>query len=477
MRLSSTGGAGSTRRTRESRRRDTRARAVVERRRTSSRVGAQEVRLERRTRAAGRPSRRASSSSASASTHRSAARVERERIGAARRQRTTPQRRHETRATTRRSEHARASRLERRARVPAHAADRSTRPRIIDAVSVPARTQGARARVGALLRRSPSATRGPRRPTRSGRAIVELLTAAGHDVAGTRIVKDDADRGARADRSGSSPAPTCRRSSRPAAPASRRATARSRRSTALLEKRLDGFGELFRMLSYQEIGPAAMMSRACAGLVGRTRRRLAAGIGSGGAAGDDEADPSRARTSRAASEHERLAAMTDAPVHATRSPLEEARALTRRRRVAPIDRTERVRARRRATDAWSRADVASTIDVPPFVAPAMDGYAVDRRGHVRRQPRRAADACACIDRIYTGQVSTRRSTPATCIEIATGAPLPDGADAVVMVEETETAAATTVRDLRRRSIRGQHVGRRGADIVAGQTRARARATC
>ena len=35
---------------------------------------------------------------------------------------------------------------------------------------------------------------------------------------------------------------------------------------ALLEKRLDGFGELFRMLSYQEIGSAAMLSRASAGL-------------------------------------------------------------------------------------------------------------------------------------------------------------------------------------------------------------------
>ncbi len=35
---------------------------------------------------------------------------------------------------------------------------------------------------------------------------------------------------------------------------------------ALLEKRLDGFGELFRMLSFQEIGSAAMLSRACAGL-------------------------------------------------------------------------------------------------------------------------------------------------------------------------------------------------------------------
>jgi molybdenum cofactor biosynthesis protein B len=36
----------------------------------------------------------------------------------------------------------------------------------------------------------------------------------------------------------------------------------------VFEKRLDGFGELFRMLSYQDIGPAAMLSRAAAGLVG-----------------------------------------------------------------------------------------------------------------------------------------------------------------------------------------------------------------
>ena len=39
---------------------------------------------------------------------------------------------------------------------------------------------------------------------------------------------------------------------------------------ALFEKRLDGFGELFRMLSYQEVGSAAMMSRACAGTIGRS---------------------------------------------------------------------------------------------------------------------------------------------------------------------------------------------------------------
>jgi molybdenum cofactor biosynthesis protein B len=36
----------------------------------------------------------------------------------------------------------------------------------------------------------------------------------------------------------------------------------------LLQKRLDGFGELFRTISYQEIGSAAMLSRACAGIAG-----------------------------------------------------------------------------------------------------------------------------------------------------------------------------------------------------------------
>jgi molybdenum cofactor biosynthesis protein B len=36
--------------------------------------------------------------------------------------------------------------------------------------------------------------------------------------------------------------------------------------SGMLQKRLDGFGELFRMLSFEQIGPAAMMSRACAGL-------------------------------------------------------------------------------------------------------------------------------------------------------------------------------------------------------------------
>jgi molybdenum cofactor biosynthesis protein B len=40
--------------------------------------------------------------------------------------------------------------------------------------------------------------------------------------------------------------------------------------SAMLEKQIDGFGELFRMLSWQEVGAAAMLSRAVAGVAGRT---------------------------------------------------------------------------------------------------------------------------------------------------------------------------------------------------------------
>lgn len=99
----------------------------------------------------------------------------------------------------------------------------------------------------------------------SGRAVADLLAGAGHRVTGRTIVKDD---------------PSLVR-----AEVQKRLAATdvdviittggtgitSRDSTfeavdAFLEKRLDGFGELFRMLSYQEIGSAAMMSRATAGL-------------------------------------------------------------------------------------------------------------------------------------------------------------------------------------------------------------------
>ena len=104
---------------------------------------------------------------------------------------------------------------------------------------------------------------------RGGGAIVELLARHGHQVAGKTIVPDDPGRVRGALQAGID-APDID------AVIATGGTGITRRDgtyevvAALLEKRIDGFGELFRALSYDEIGPAAMMSRACAGLAGDT---------------------------------------------------------------------------------------------------------------------------------------------------------------------------------------------------------------
>ena len=110
--------------------------------------------------------------------------------------------------------------------------------------------------------------------------------------------------------------------------------------------------------------------------------------------------------------------------------------------------------------------VTAAADVPPFDRAAMDGYAVvaeDTFGAGRYEPR----VLRCIETVYTGQWPTKHVSRGECVEIATGAPLPEGADAVVMVEETEKAAGGDVRVFTPVYPR-QHVGKRGADIAAGQ---------
>jgi molybdenum cofactor biosynthesis protein B len=100
----------------------------------------------------------------------------------------------------------------------------------------------------------------------SGDAIVSLVEAAGHTVAGRTIVKDDPDlvRGT-VERQLANPDVQVIITTGGTGITSRDSTYEA--IDTLLQKRLDGFGELFRMLSYEQIGPAAMMSRAIAGLV------------------------------------------------------------------------------------------------------------------------------------------------------------------------------------------------------------------
>jgi molybdenum cofactor biosynthesis protein B len=102
----------------------------------------------------------------------------------------------------------------------------------------------------------------------SGAVIRELLTAAGHRVVGSAIVRDepaDVQRVVRA---------ACADPAVHAVIATGGTGITSRDSTfeaieALLDKRLPGFGELFRMLSYAEVGAAAMLSRAQMGVHAR----------------------------------------------------------------------------------------------------------------------------------------------------------------------------------------------------------------
>jgi molybdenum cofactor synthesis domain-containing protein len=144
--------------------------------------------------------------------------------------------------------------------------------------------------------------------------------------------------------------------------------------------------------------------------------------------------------------------------------LDEARAIIERT-VRPIDRTEPIDLAGANGRVIAR-DIVSPADVPPFSRAAMDGYAVragDTAGASRNTPRRLH----CIEHVFTGQMPVGSVGAAQCMEVATGAPMPAGADAVVMVEETD-ADGSDVRVFAAAQP-GQNIGRQGADIQQGQT--------
>ena len=102
----------------------------------------------------------------------------------------------------------------------------------------------------------------------SGRRIVELAAAAGHEVKARRLVPDEPRRARKAveDLLGVAGVDVVVVTGGTGfAPRDRTVAA----VEPVLETRVDGFGELFRMLSYGEVGAAAMLSRALAGVVGR----------------------------------------------------------------------------------------------------------------------------------------------------------------------------------------------------------------
>lgn len=105
--------------------------------------------------------------------------------------------------------------------------------------------------------------------------------------------------------------------------------------------------------------------------------------------------------------------------------------------------------------------VASDIDSPPWDKSLVDGYAVQ-----------AADiTVGCertiIEQVVAGQSPTREVTSGHVTRIMTGAPLPRGADAVVMIEQTELSAPDRVR-IQATTKPNQHILRRAATMRQGE---------
>ena len=106
--------------------------------------------------------------------------------------------------------------------------------------------------------------------------------------------------------------------------------------------------------------------------------------------------------------------------------------------------------------------VVAVEDVPPFANSAMDGYAV-----------RAADTAtvptelAVVDEVAAGRASDRVLAAGEAIRIMTGAPVPVGADAIVMVEETERLDNGNRVRVLRSVVSGQAVRGVGDDIASG----------
>jgi molybdopterin molybdotransferase len=106
--------------------------------------------------------------------------------------------------------------------------------------------------------------------------------------------------------------------------------------------------------------------------------------------------------------------------------------------------------------------VASDIDSPPHDKAIVDGYAV-----VAASITSPGTRLEVIEEVTAGQVPQRAIQPGQATRIMTGAPIPAGADAVVMVEQTEAAGDAVV--IQQAPLRpGQNIMRRAASMSRGQ---------
>jgi len=103
--------------------------------------------------------------------------------------------------------------------------------------------------------------------------------------------------------------------------------------------------------------------------------------------------------------------------------------------VKPIKRTEKVPIEE-AVGRVLANDITAKRDVPPFDRAAMDGYAVKAEDTFKASQFNPVKL-KIIDILHAGESTEKPIKKGQCIRIATGCPIPPGADAVVMVEFTQ----------------------------------------
>ncbi|MCW4014066.1 MAG: molybdopterin molybdotransferase MoeA [Candidatus Bathyarchaeota archaeon] len=105
-------------------------------------------------------------------------------------------------------------------------------------------------------------------------------------------------------------------------------------------------------------------------------------------------------------------------------------------------------------------DIVAGFNVPPFPRASMDGYAV-KAADTEKVPTKLK----LIGAQHTGGIFEGTVNHGECLEIATGSPMPDGADAVVMVEYTELEGDYVV--INREVTPGKNMAPAGEDMIKG----------
>ena len=128
--------------------------------------------------------------------------------------------------------------------------------------------------------------------------------------------------------------------------------------------------------------------------------------------------------------------------------------------VEPVEGTEAVSVVS-ALDRIAADDIAAPVDLPPFPASAMDGYAVAAAGFTGEPPH----VVDVIGESLAGHPSNARVSGTDAVRIFTGAPMPDGTDTVVIQEDTRVDAGGVA--LLATPRRGDNVRPRGHDVARG----------